>query len=111
MGPVYQSDAYEALPGVLVNRGKGQLFQGNRGKKPNCEGEQRQYSVTGNIRKNPIWGEREQALSLDMEPVTSTTTPIVSLVTSPEGKMSRSIVSVRTATSTCVPNVTPSMEV
>ena len=46
------------------------------------------------------------AWSLDTEPVTSTTTPTVSLVTSPEGKMSRSGVSARTATSTCVPNVT-----
>ena len=34
MDQVYQSDAYEALPGVLVNRGKGHLFQGNRGKMP-----------------------------------------------------------------------------
>ena len=38
MVPVYQSGAYEALPWVLLNRGKGHLFQGNRGKMPNFEG-------------------------------------------------------------------------
>ena len=30
MDPVYQSDPYETLPGVLVNGRKGHLFQGNR---------------------------------------------------------------------------------
>ena len=38
MDPVYQSDAYKALPGVMVNRGRGHLFQRNRGKRPNFEG-------------------------------------------------------------------------
>ena len=30
---VYQSGAYEAYAGVLVNKGKWHLFQGNRGRK------------------------------------------------------------------------------
>ena len=29
----YQTDAYEAFTRVLVNRGKGHLFQGNKGRK------------------------------------------------------------------------------
>ena len=31
--PVYQLGAYEAFSGVLVNKGKWHLFQGNRGRK------------------------------------------------------------------------------
>ena len=30
---VYQSGAYEVFAGIVVNRGKGHLFQGNRGSK------------------------------------------------------------------------------
>ena len=33
MDPVCQSDAYEAFVGDSVNREKGHLFQGNRGRK------------------------------------------------------------------------------
>ena len=39
MDQVYQSDAYEDLPGVLVNMGGGRyLFQRNRGKRPTLWG-------------------------------------------------------------------------
>ena len=33
MDPVYQSDAYEAFPGVLVNRRKGAFISGEHKKK------------------------------------------------------------------------------
>ena len=44
---------FEALPGVLGNRGNRALFQGNREQRPNFEGNRgkRQYWGTGNIRK------------------------------------------------------------
>ena len=40
---VYQSGAYEAFTGVLVNKGKWHLLQGNRGRKIKFWGEQIQY--------------------------------------------------------------------
>ena len=53
----------EALPGVLGNKEKWYLFQGNRGTKTKFWGEQRQYCGTGNIRKQifAFWGTGEQA--------------------------------------------------
>ena len=38
IGLVYQSGAYEAFTGILVNTGKWHLFQGNRGRKASFEG-------------------------------------------------------------------------
>ena len=62
MDSVYQSDAYEGLPGVLVNRGKGHLFQGNRGKMPNSEGNKDNILEQGTYEnKFSIWKKREQA--------------------------------------------------
>ena len=53
----------EALPGVLVNRGKKSIYF--RGTRPNFEGNRgkRQYWGTGNIRKQifDFWGTGEQA--------------------------------------------------
>ena len=43
---VYQSVAYEAFAGVLVNKGNC-IFQGNRGRKAKFRGEQRQYWEQG----------------------------------------------------------------
>ena len=40
---VYQSGAYEAFAGVLVNKEKWYLFQGNRGRKVKLWGEQTHY--------------------------------------------------------------------
>ena len=58
MNQVYQSDAYEVLPGVLINRGKGRLFQGNREKSQILRGKRR-YSELGNIRKQIVdFGEQ-----------------------------------------------------
>ena len=62
MDQVYQSDAYEALPGVLVNRGKGHLFQGNRGKRPNFE--ENKYNIPYEEHKKTIFrflGKMEQS--------------------------------------------------
>ena len=53
---------YEALPGVLGNRGNGAFIsgeQGNKGQILRGTGEQRQYWGTGNIRKQIlIFGEQ-----------------------------------------------------
>ena len=51
MDPVYQSDAYEALPEVVVNKGKGAFISGEQREQAKFCGEQIQYSATGNIRK------------------------------------------------------------
>ena len=61
MGLVYQSDTYEALPGV--KRGKRAFISGEQRKRANFLGEQRQYSGTGNIRKQifDLWKKREHA--------------------------------------------------
>ena len=51
----------EALPGVLGNRGKGYLFEGNKGQILRGTGEQRQYWGTGNIIKQIFdFGEQEK---------------------------------------------------
>ena len=57
---------YEALPGVLGNRGKGAFIsgeQGNKGQILRGTGEQRQFCGTGNIRKQifDFGGTGEQA--------------------------------------------------
>ena len=57
---------YEALPGVLGNRGTRAFIsgeQGNKGQILKGTGEQRQYWGTGNIRKQifDFWGTGEQA--------------------------------------------------
>ena len=54
---------FEALPGVLGNRGKRYLFQGNKGQILRGTWEQRQYWGAGNIRKHifDFWGTGEQA--------------------------------------------------
>ena len=62
----FRSYLYEALPGVLENRGKRVFIsgeQGNKGQILRGTGEQRQYWGTGNIRKQifDIWGTGEQA--------------------------------------------------
>ena len=56
-------DTFEALQGVLRNRGKGYLFQGNKDQILIGTGEQRQYWGTGNIRKQifDFRGTGEQA--------------------------------------------------
>ena len=48
----------EALPGASGNRGKENLFQGNKNQTFRGAGEQRQYLGTGNIRKQifDFWG-------------------------------------------------------
>ena len=53
----------EALPGAMGNRGKGYLFQGNKGQILRITEEQRQYWGTGNIRKQifDFRGTGEQA--------------------------------------------------
>ena len=38
MDPVYQSDAYEALLEVVVNKGKGAFILGEQRERPNFEG-------------------------------------------------------------------------
>ena len=59
---VYQSGAYEAFAGVLVNKEKWHLFQGNRGRKAKVGGEQRQYWGTGNIRKQNLREQRNKLI-------------------------------------------------
>ena len=56
-------DTFEALQGFLGNRGKGYLFQGNKGQILRGTGEQRQYWGTWNIRKQifDFQGTGEQA--------------------------------------------------
>ena len=61
-----KSPNYEALPGVLGNRGKRVFIlgeQGNKGQILRGIGEQRQYWGTGNIGKQifDFWGTGEQA--------------------------------------------------
>ena len=59
-------ETYEALPGVLGNRGNRAFIsgeQGNKGQILRGTGEQRQYRGTGNIRKQifDFWETGEQA--------------------------------------------------
>ena len=59
---VYQSGAYAAFERVLVNKGKWHLFQGNRGRKANFWGEQRQYWGRGNVRKQNLREQRNKTI-------------------------------------------------
>ena len=59
---VYQSGAYEAFTGDLVNKGKWHLFQGNRGRNAKFWREQRQYWGTGNIRKQNLREQRNKPI-------------------------------------------------
>ena len=55
---VYQSGAYEAFAGVLMNRGKWHLFQGNRGRKAKFLRGTETILGTGNIRKQNLREQR-----------------------------------------------------
>ena len=71
-------DTFEALEGVLGNRGKGYLFQGNKGQILRGTGEQRQYWGTGNIRKQifDFRGTGEQANLFQRNKGTGTPNPL-----------------------------------
>ena len=57
---VYQSYAYEAFAGVLINKGKWHLFQGNRGRKAKVEGN-RDNTREHEYKKTKFEGTEEQA--------------------------------------------------
>ena len=61
MDQVYQSDAYEVLPVVLVNRGKRDIYFRGTEENSHFLGEHRQYLGEGNIRKQIFdLGEKKQ---------------------------------------------------
>ena len=58
----YQSDAYEAFAGGLMNRGKRAFILGEQRKKGQILRDQRQYWGTGNIRKQILREQRNKPI-------------------------------------------------
>ena len=75
IGLVYQSGAYEAFAGVLVNKGKWHLFQGSRGRKAKFWGGTETILGNREYKKTKFEGTEEQANLFQRNKETCNPTP------------------------------------